>query len=306
MTRHKLNGVWGTIQLPFNQDERVDRGLLDEQIQYLVATNLYGLYSNGTAAEFYNQTEAEFDDIQVMLAERCVAVGKPFQIGVSHMSPIVSLERLRRIKQLAPAAFQVIFPDWLPLSRQEQRSFLARMSAEAAPIPLVLYLPGHAKNKPTLDVLRELAVEFPALVGIKTGFVAPDAYEAARALHQQLAVFVPGHHLATGLIEGFAAGSYSNMACINPAAACRWYNTILDNPEEGLRMQWAIHRFFDKVIIPLVEEGYSDPALDKLLAAAGGNVPGNPTLRWPHRGFDATQIAYVRQEGAALLPEFFN
>jgi 4-hydroxy-tetrahydrodipicolinate synthase len=45
-----------------------------------------GIYSNGTAGEFYNQTEDEFDQISFLLAEKCNKVQMPFQIGCSHMN----------------------------------------------------------------------------------------------------------------------------------------------------------------------------------------------------------------------------
>ncbi len=33
--------------------------------------NVNGIYSNGTAAEFYNQTEGEFDKISQLLVDKC-------------------------------------------------------------------------------------------------------------------------------------------------------------------------------------------------------------------------------------------
>ncbi len=303
---NQLKGVWGTIQVPFDKRENVDYVLLDEQIQYLGATSLHGVYSNGTAAEFFNQTEDEFDDIHALLAARLNVANKPFQIGVSHMSPVVSLERLKRAKHFDPQAFQLIFPDWLCLNTQERRAFLARMLAEANPIPIVLYMPGHAKNRLNFSELSALSAEFPGLVGVKIGNVNPEEYDAARSLNQQLSVFIPGHHMATGIIQGIGAGSYSNVACINPNAARYWYNTIVANDTCGFAIERSIQLFFNQEIIPLASQGYSDPALDKLLAAIGGKVPGNAMLRWPYQSFESHQVIAIREVGKRMLPLFFE
>lgn len=300
-----LKGVWGTIQIPFNEDDSVDYMLLDEQISFWSQASVHGIYSNGTAAEFYNQTEDEFDRINALMAEKCTAGRMPFQIGASHMSPVISFQRIRRTKQLKPIAFQVIFPDWLPLTAAEQRAFLFRMVEEADPVPLVLYLPGHAKNKLSLDQVIDLSKDVPGLIGIKSGFVKTDNHDAMRVLNQRLAVFIPGHHMATGLNENIGSGSYSNVACINPDATRIWYDQINTDPEKGLQTEATIQRFFEQYVMPLVAQGYSDPALDKLLAVSGGKIPVTSRLRWPYKGFDDTQVAMVRQAGQRLLPDFF-
>src|SRR5690606_14618314 len=183
LVKSELNGVWATIQIPFNRDDSIDYSLLDEQLYFLSQTSVHGIYSNGTAAEFYNQTEAEFDKISETTAEQCTKAGLPFQIGASHMSPVVSRERIRRTRHLRPSAYQVIFPDWLPVSADEQIRFLSGITEEVGPVPLVLYLPMHAKTKLTVQDLQGLSRRFPEIVGIKTGAVNPDQYPAMRELN---------------------------------------------------------------------------------------------------------------------------
>ena len=68
----------------------------------------------------------------------------PFQIGASHMSAQLSLERIAS-PELRPSAIQVILADWFPLKEAEMVACLQRMAAAAAPVGLVLYNPPHAK-----------------------------------------------------------------------------------------------------------------------------------------------------------------
>src|SRR3546814_6079322 len=163
----EIRGTWATLLLPIDPDDGIDYGRLGREIDALVASGVDGIYSNGTAGEFHNQTEDEFDRVNALLAELCVAAGLPFQVGCCHMSPRIALERLRRARAWSPSAVQVTLPDWLPLSFDEMRRFLARLAEEAAPIGLVLYNPPHAKQRPSLMELERLAAAVPALRGFQ-------------------------------------------------------------------------------------------------------------------------------------------
>ncbi len=114
-----IRGNWATLLSVWNEDDSLDLGRLAAEIDTLIAANVDGIYSNGTAGEFHAQLEHEFDQISELLAEKCNAAGLPFQIGVSHMSAQISRERLRRAVPLAPTAVQVILPDWFPTTEAE-------------------------------------------------------------------------------------------------------------------------------------------------------------------------------------------
>ena len=127
-----------------------------------------------------------------------------------------------------------------------------------------------------------------------------------RAHCQGLAVFVPGHHLATGIANG-AAGSYSNVACLNPAGAQRWYAHMLVDLPAALALEQRIREFMDSAIMPfIVRDGYANPALDKLLAAIGGWADVGTRLRWPYRWIDPQEAARLRPLAQTLLPELFD
>ena len=95
LTAINLKGNWGTLLLPINPDDSIDYARLADEIDYLIEAKIDGIYSNGTAGEFHNQTEEEFDKINELLAEKCHRSNMPFQIGASHPVPIISFERLK-------------------------------------------------------------------------------------------------------------------------------------------------------------------------------------------------------------------
>ena len=300
-----LKGTWGTLLLPIQRDECIDEVLLVEEIAVMTEAHLDGIYSNGTAGEFHNQTETEFDRVQALLAEKCYTAGIPFQIGVSHMSPIISLERLKRSKSLHPGAFQVILPDWVAPSDEEQITFLQRMAEAADPVPLVLYNPPHAKKVLQPQDYQRLSQAVPQLIGIKVADGDARWYADMRQCPNSLAVFVPGHHLATGMQEGIGVGAYSNVACLSPKGAQRWYRLMQEDIKEALQIEQQIKAFFAQCMVPLQRAGYTNPALDKLLAAVGGWASIGTRLRWPYRGVPEEMVPDIRQAAQQFLPAFF-
>src|SRR3954471_24315441 len=142
---HEIKGNWATLLLPIADNDAIDFGALSDEIDAIIAAKVDGVYSNGTAGEFHTQSEAEFDRVSMVLAEKCEKARLPFQIGASHMSAQISRERLRRARSLKPGAFQVILPDWFGVTDEEAVDFLRTMAAEAGEIGLVLYNPPHAK-----------------------------------------------------------------------------------------------------------------------------------------------------------------
>ncbi len=217
----RLRGNWATLLLPIQADNQIDFGALAEEIDILIAAGVDGIYSNGTAGEFHNQTEDEYRRIEQVLAERCIAAAMPFVIGACHSDPSVTCLRVREARQLAPAAIQVILPDWWPLTNSETADFLQMVEESAGGIPLVLYNPPHAKRVLSPADIEAVTGSARSVVGVKLGDGDADWYASARQHLSRLSVFVPGHHLATGMREGVAVGAFSNVACLSPAGAQR-------------------------------------------------------------------------------------
>lgn len=300
-----IRGNWATLMLPINDDDSIHFTRLADEIDALIGFGVDGIYSNGTAGEFYNQTETEFDQIHELLAQKCHAAGMPFQIGVSHMSPVLSLERLKRSLTWEPGAVQVILPDWFPTIETEQIAFLRKMAAVSETVRLVLYNPPHAKIRLTPEEFGLLKDAVPQLVGVKVPGGSADWYTQMRQHMSELSVFVPGHFLATGVREG-AHGAYSNVACLHPKVAQDWYNRMQTNLETALEWEVRIQQFMSEFIAPYITgQRYPNPACDKLLAVVGGWSKVGSRLRWPYRFIPEHEAERVREAAQRLIPEFF-
>lgn len=173
LSSDEIFGNWATLLLATDNKERIDYSKLADEIDILISSHPNGIYSNGTAGEFYTQTEDEFLKISELLAEKCERSGIPFQIGVSHMSPQISLQRLKSIQHFQPGAVQVILPDWFPPTLPESIVFLRRMAEEAGEISLILYNPPHAKKKLSPEDWKTIKRQIPSLMGVKCSTIIP-------------------------------------------------------------------------------------------------------------------------------------
>ncbi len=298
----EIRGNWATLLLPIQADDRIDYGRLEAEIDYLIAARVDGIYSNGSAGEFYTQTEAEFDRVNQTLAERCERAGMPFQIGATHTSAQMALERVKRAATFQPSAIQVILPDWFPPSNEEALEALSRYAEAAGGIGLILYNPPHAKRVLAVQDFLDFQAALATLVGIKVADGDDDWYTAMKPVAEKLSVFVPGHHLATGFKHSVGTGAYSNVACLSPKGAQRWWAQMRTDLAGALELESRIRRFMDAHILPF-KPRHQNVALDKLLATVGGWGEIGTKVRWPYRSVDEAEVPRLRRVAKAELPE---
>ena len=304
LDRTSLRGVWGTVLLPLDAADRIDVGRLRRQLDVLTAAGLDGIYAHGTAGEFHELGEDEWDLVSELVAEHALAAGLPFQLGAGHMSAHLSRDRVRRAARLGPDAIQVILPDWVPTPPAGAVAAVAGLAGAAGGIPLVLYNPPHAKTQLDAATLIRLADEVPQLIGIKVAGGDPGWYRAMRPVLDRLAVFVAGHTLASGLAQG-AAGSYSNVACLSPAGAVAWYQMMTADPDRAADVEVRLRSFLDRHIMPFQRRGLANPALDKTLAHIGGWADIGTRVRWPYQGVPEDEATALRPLARAAVPELF-
>ena len=308
LKHNEIYGNWATLLLATKNGGSIDWSKLADEIDVLIASCPNGIYSNGTAGEFYSQTEEEFDQISELLSLKCEKAKIPYQIGVSHTSAQTSLERLKRIRHLQPGAVQVILPDWFPVTLEEATLFLQKMEDEANGISLVLYNPPHAKNQLHPEDWRVLKKNVPSLSGVKVFDQNADAgwYSRMNKNSEELSVFIPGHRLATGIQMG-AHGAYSNMACLNPFAAQRWFETMQTDKAAALELEIRINQFMSELIAPFITDlHYPNHACDRFMAVLGGWADVGEYLRWPYRSISKENIDKIKPVAQRIIPEFFR
>jgi len=191
LDRATLRGTWATVLLPVDEDGAIRWDRLERELDALLGSGVDGIYTGGTAGEFYALLEEEYLALNRLVAGRCAEAGVPCQIGASHMSGQLSVERIRAAVPLSPSALQVILPDWFPLAEDEVLTAVRRFAAEAAGVPIVLYNPPHAKTQLSPLELGRLAAAVPELIGVKVFGGDAAWYAEVRRHCGDLAVFSP-------------------------------------------------------------------------------------------------------------------
>ena len=140
------------------------------------------------------------------------------------------------------------------------------------------------------------------LIGVKVADGDAAWYAELRAHCQGLAVFVPGHHLATGIANGAREPIPTWPASARRAASAGTNQMLADLPA-ALALEQRICGFIDAQIMPFrLRDGFSNPALDKLLAAIGrlGRRWHTPALAY--RWIEPREAARLRPIAMAMLP----
>jgi dihydrodipicolinate synthase/N-acetylneuraminate lyase len=303
--RADISGVWATVLLRVREDGIIDLDAVAEQVAAYAAAGVDGVYCNGTATEFHCQTEAQFEAVSRATSSAARAAGLPFQIGAAHPLPQGALTRVAFAASLAPDAIQVTLPDWTAVDLDTAIRYLRGCAEAAKDTPLVLYNPPHARTALDPRGFARLADAVPDLVGVKCAG-GDDAWYAAMApVLDRISAFIPGHHHATGVLRG-AHGSYSNMACLNPAAAVRWAALISTDPEAARATEARIAAFMAEAIAPILAAGHQGYAVDKAMAAAGGWTTITPRLLWPCLGLHEAEVARIAAAARRHIPEFLG
>jgi len=88
-------------------------------------------------------------------------------------------------------------------------------------------------------------------------------------------------------------------------ATQQWYDVMLRDPQAAQRQGPRIQSFIREQISPYLAEGFSNQAVDKLLASVGDWAALTLRLRWPYQSIDAAEANRLRPVARDLLPEFF-
>lgn len=302
LSSRPIRGVWATVLLRATDSGGVDLDSIDAQIEALAEAGVDGVYAHGTAGEVHSVDEEQWTVAARRTAAAAARRAMPFQIGAAHPLAPGSLARVRAAAALAPRAIQVTLPDWTAVDLATAERFLRGCADGASGVPLVLYNPPFARTVLSPAELMTLGDRVPELEGLKSGG-GDDAWYAAMApVFERLAVFIPGHHYASGRAKG-AHGAYSNMACLSPKGAVAWARLAEEDPPAALAVETRIGAFFADAIHPLIRAGLPPFACDKALAAAGGWVDISPCLLWPYIGADREAVDRIRRAAERHIPD---
>ena len=305
ITRENLGGVWAGLPTPFDSKGNLDTDRLAENIQRMRQFDVGGVYSTGGSGEFY---ALEFDEYKRMtdtFVSAARAAGKPVQIGVSWSHTRGVVQRMEYAQRAGADGVQLSFPYWSRLSDQEVMQFFKDISHACPGLPFTHYNTANAQPVLTGADYHRIASEVPELIGTKVPSGDSFTWQNLTALSPELAhMGAPEMSLPTIMMYG-ARGCYSSFVFVAPELILRLYRLCKERKwEETIPIAQRIAAFCRDAILPLINKGYSDSALDKAMAELSGVLLPSSAPRPPYRALQPEDMDFLHRTMMEQYPEF--
>ncbi|MBM4437678.1 MAG: dihydrodipicolinate synthase family protein [Actinobacteria bacterium] len=270
LTRANLHGIWSALTTPFTADNKIDTGVIRENVRRCHAVGLHGVYTTDSDGEFY---AIEFDEFKLLVdafADECVKLNMPSQVGVTWYHTQGIVDRLRFAASRGVMGAHVGHPTFMPMSDASFVQFWRDVSdAVPAGFGLIQYNTPRQPHVLAGTQYQRLAEAFPKLIGTK--YVQSDigAFVDTIAQAPQLAYFA-GEHALTALALFGARGAYSWFANFNPTYCLAWWDDIVQHRwAQAAERQARVAAFGRLAKSHLREDGHLHGIVNKAMAAAG-------------------------------------
>jgi 4-hydroxy-tetrahydrodipicolinate synthase len=215
MASPPLAGILPAIVTPFKDDESIDYTAWQELIEYLISSEIHGLFVVGGQGEFFALSEEE-RTVAVRFCVQAVAGRIPVYANVG----AVTTEQTLRLAQKAEAEgvdyAVVITPYYLKPSAEELVEHLSEV-CRAVRIPVLAYnIPERTGVELTPFILGRVARAHDNFVGLKDSSGNLDLIP--EWLREGLTVFIGRDHLIVEALRRGATGAVTACANVAPRA----------------------------------------------------------------------------------------
>jgi len=218
-----VKGVIPALITPMNDDESLSKDGLKILINGVIAGGVHGVFTGGTAGEFWAlsvdekrqlfEWTVEFTDARV-----------PVYVGTSANSTAEAIELAQIAERSKADCLSILTPAFITPSEDEMFSHYAEI-AEATQLPILLYnLPARTGNALTVGLVDRLHRRFPNIVGVKD---SSGNYEQAisymRELPDDFKMIMGRDTLIHAALREGAAGAIAASANVSPDIASGIY-----------------------------------------------------------------------------------
>lgn len=210
-----IRGICPVLEVPFDDQDRVDLGDLDRLVDHVLAAGVGGIMFPGYASEFLKLTESERDDIETRLLARTADSPVPLVLSVSDHGTVPALERARRFADAGVAGINLLPPYLLGVSADQVRAHVVAVADAIAPVPVVLqYAPAQTGTALSAPAIRELATHSANLRQVKVESSPPGPMIEALLRGEQSVPAAVGY-AGLGMIDALERGA----VCVQPGCS---------------------------------------------------------------------------------------
>ena len=304
LTADTLRGVWALVATPWDENYEFDEGTFRHDVAYQCRSGVYGLYTGGSAAEFFALEFAEFRRCTDVFLEEVKKTGMAHQIGCTWSDTRGALRRAEYAVEHGAEAVQVAFPYYIGLTVEEGFRFLEDLARACGPVPLIHYGSGKCKLMFEAEDYRRLKERVPTVIGTKLTKGDPLWFARICEKNPELSHF-GGEYTFVADFAGGASGIYSWIGVTNPRLALEWYEACRRGDwNRAMEIQVLVNRF--KLNVKLKWHGQSNAAVNKADAAINPNIHCNLRVRAPYDSCIPEDIELARDWARDNFPELLE
>lgn len=284
-----LTGAVAAVVTP-TKGHRVDFNTLETYINWLIDRNVDGIFALGTTGEGFLLTESDWTQAARTIL-KTVANRVPVAIQCGAISLARTLTNIDTASTYGAAAVAVTTPFYYHYSEADLLNYFSSVLSHTK-APMYLYnIPKYSGHAISPELLRNLAQQFPCLVGIKDSSGKMENLKAYREAAPNLAVLSGSDALFRETHDYGGVGVVSGVAAALPELASQAWKALKNGDTE----------YADKVraVRDVMHHTFTIGALRCILGLRGMNVgdpvPPLPTLSESERqqirkGLAALQI----------------
>ena len=230
-----IRGIIPAMITPMTEDEELDEKGFQKIIDGLIAAGVHGIFTVGTAGEFWALTMEEKKRIYQWSAE-FVNKRVPVYVGTCANSTREAVRLSEMAQEAGVDCLSVLTPSYISPNEEQMFSHYAAI-ARSIDLPILLYnLPARTGNALSVNLVVRLAESFENVVGIKDS--SGDFSNAMAYLFQapQGFCFVMGNDalIYPAFMQG-ASGAIAATANVAPEIAVGIYESILKGDLESAK-----------------------------------------------------------------------
>ena len=164
-SRPPISGILVPHMVPLDAHGRIDEDELSRYVGWLVERGVHGLYPNGSTGEFVRFTAEERRRI-VTIVCRAAAGRVPVVAGAAEANVTETLRACEHCAAEGVRAVAIVAPFYYKLPPESVEAYFSEI-ARHAPIDVTLYNIPMLASPIDVPTVRQLAEEFPRIIGIK-------------------------------------------------------------------------------------------------------------------------------------------
>lgn len=304
LTRENLKGIWAAVPLEWDENYNFNVETFKENTRRLCENGAHAVYTTGSTGEFF---AIDLEEFKVMV-DAFAEVTKDYDIATGVGTTALNTREVirmteycveKKIDSVMPA-----FPPWIQLREDEQLKFLQDVCNVSPDIAIIHYNINRTKilyeGKDYKRVLPHLPKNFIGSKSTNSNFV----YQYELIKESPELVHFPGESIFTPNMMIGGKGIITVAYCMNPPFCVDWYNACVNKDwDEALRFQKYWNDYLIDIVLPIVEKGYWDPAIDTAQVIAAGFLTGSNRLRAPYIPVPDETIAQMRVQMLEKYPD---